>query len=342
MNSTKIPPLPKNEVKKAVDRKNPARVPLIRCRWWGEGLEEEYGAGLDRFSDYPDDAEFVLIDPLSEMDWVQKQEEQSQAHDAAGILADWKDLEKFVSALPDPDREDLFSDLKETAQKAHQEDRYLLFGWWRLFFERPWGLRGMENLLTDYYVNPEQVHHLQEILGDYYLKLLARAVCELNPDGFWTSDDLGHQKQLMMSPRHFREFIKPYYAEIGDFCRQHNLHFWLHSCGDNSAIVEDLIEVGVDIFHPVQKHTMDEKKTAEKYGSKLSFLAGFDVQHILQEGTPADVRREVRFLIDTFDGPDGGMCLAAGNGILPGTPLENIEAFLDEGLSYGRQHRKQF
>jgi uroporphyrinogen-III decarboxylase len=51
------------------------------------------------------------------------------------------------------------------------------------------------------------------------------------------------------------------------------------------------------------------------------------------------VREEVRFLIDAFDRPEGGMCLAAGNGILPGTPFENIEAFLDEAIRYGTTHR---
>jgi uroporphyrinogen decarboxylase len=78
---------------------------------------------------------------------------------------------------------------------------------------------------------------------------------------------------------------------------------------------------------------------AAKYGDKISFLAGIDVQHVLQEQGPEGVRQEVRFLIDTFDRPDGGLCLAAGNGILPGTPLENVEAFLEEALVYGERHR---
>jgi hypothetical protein len=50
----------------------------------------------------------------------------------------------------------------------------------------------------------------------------------------------------------------------------------------------------------------------------------------------------VRFLVDTFDRPDGGMVLAAGNGIVSGTPFDNIEAFLDEAAKYGDSHRKKF
>jgi len=47
-------------------------------------------------------------------------------------------------------------------------------------------------------------------------------------------------------------------------------------------------------------------------------------------------------MIDTFDWPEGGMCMAAGNGIVSGTPYENIVAFLEETAGYGRIHREQF
>ena len=87
---------------------------------------------------------------------------------------------------------------------------------------------------------------------------------------------------------------------------------------------------------------MDEAAVAGEFGDRLTFLAGFDVQHVLQEASPAEVRAEVRYLIDTFDRPEGGMCIAAGNGIVSGTPYENIEAFLDESVRYGAHHRRQF
>ncbi len=99
-------------------------------------------------------------------------------------------------------------------------------------------------------------------------------------------------------------------------------------------LLPHLIDAGVDVIHPIQKHTMDEVETMRRFGGQISFLAGIDVQHTLQEKTPEEVRQEVRFLIDTFSRPEGGMCIAAGNGITAGTPLENIEAFLDEASQY--------
>jgi uroporphyrinogen-III decarboxylase len=261
------------------------------------------------------------------------------AHDSMAVVDDWVKLDEFIEKLPDPEGDIRFDSLVEEAEQARKQDRYILFGWWRLFFERPWQIRGMTNLLLDYYTAPEQVHELYSALCEKYLGYLRRAIRELRPDGFWTSDDLGHQKNLFMHPETFREFLKHYYEQIGDLLRENNIHWWLHSCGNNTLILDDLIEVGVNVFHPVQKGTMEESAVAQEYGDRLTFLAGFDVQHTLQEGTPEEVRQEVRFLMDTFNRPEGGMCLAAGNGIVSGTPLENIAAFLDEAMRYGIEIR---
>ncbi len=334
-------PLSREEVIKAVEQRKPLRVPLVMARWWGEGLEQQYGSRLQELERYPEDVTFLWLD-LSDystwnLPWTLKLE---GAYDSRCVLDDWSKLDEFIACMPDPETDPRFGELKTQAEKAHQEDRYTLFACWRLFFERPWEIRGMKTLIMDYYRHPDQVHRLHDALCNLYLGYLRRAVRELQPDGYWTSDDLGHQRGAFMSPKMFRELLKPYYVRIGNFLRQNGLHWWLHSCGDNTVLLADLVDAGVNVFHPVQKGTMDESAVARQFGDRLSFLAGVDVQHILQEADPAGVRAEVRALIETFDRPAGGMCIAAGNGIVSGTPFENIEAFLDESLHYGSLHRQ--
>ena len=341
-NSTEWKSLPRAEVVNAIERRNPVRIPLVYAKWWGEGLVDLHGDELRRFDRYPEDATILLIEPVipeqMNLSWPILDE---GARDARVVLDDWSKLDEFIEKLPDPESDPQMDTLIEQASVVRAENRYLMFGWWRLFFERPWAIRGMQNMLMDYYLYPEEVHRLHDALCTLYISYLQRAVRELQPDGFWTSDDLGHQTQLFMSPASFREMIKPYYVRIGEFINANGLHWWLHSCGNNTAILGDLAEVGVDVFHPVQKGTMEYAAVAEKYGERLTFLVGFDVQHVLQEETPDGVRAEVRHIIDTFDRPDGGLCVAAGNGILPGTPLDNVEAFLDETLRYGAAHRQR-
>jgi uroporphyrinogen decarboxylase len=335
-------PLTKAEVKKAIERKGPRRVPMLLTHWWGEGLHEQYGDRLKELDRYPEDVTMVSAWGVDaermKLSWYDPSK-RGGAHDAGGVIPDWKHLDEFIAKMPDPEAPGRFDDLLAPAKAAHKADRYLVFAVWHFFFERPWFLRGMENLMLDYYLHPEEVHRMHDALCRQYEGLIRRAARELKPDGFFTSDDLGNQRQLMMKPEHFREFLKPYYMRIGNLCRELKLDFWLHSCGNNTEVMDDLIECGLSVFHPVQKGTMDEASTVKRFGKRLAFQVGFDVQQTLPHGTPDEVRAEVRRVIDLFDQPDGGMIMASGNGIVSGTPFENIEAFLDESLKYGTSHR---
>jgi uroporphyrinogen decarboxylase len=336
-------PLPREEVIKAVERKGPSRVPLIMAKWWGEGLVDQYGERLKAFDRIPHDVGMLWINPVNYWEMGLSWEiRPGSGRDSAAVVDDWAKLDEFIEKLPDPEKDIQFEALAEGAERLRARDLYVMFSWWQIFFERPWGIRGMQNILTDYYLEPENVHRLHEALCKLYCGYLERAVREIRPDGFFTSDDLGHQTQSFVSPGLFDEMIKPYYLRIGEVLEKHHLHWWLHSCGNNTPLLPALIEAGLDVFHPVQKGAMDEQAVARDFGDKLSFLAGIDVQHTLQEKDPEGVRAEVRFLIDTFDRPDGGLCLAAGNGIVRGTPIENIEAFLDEAVRYGLEHRQRY
>lgn len=335
-------PLPREEVVKALLRRNPSRIPLVQTRWWGEGFESLHGDALKEFDRYPEDVGMIWIQPIDlprmGLSWPLP---EARPHDAAPVIDDWAKLDEFIGKLPDPDRDPQFEGAIRRAERLKAEDRYSMVAWWRLFFERPWTLRGMEQLMVDFYTEPDLVHRLLNALGDQYARYLKRAADLLHPDGFWTSDDLGHQTGTMIGGTIFAEFIRPCYRSLGGLLRSLGIHWWLHSCGDNTPFLSEFIDAGVTVFHPVQRGTMDTALVAREFGDRLVFLAGLDVQEILPNGTPEEVRREVRHLIDTFDRPDGGMCIAAGNGILPGTPLENVRAFLDEAYRYGVRHRSR-
>lgn len=337
----RIEMLPREEVIKAVERRNPSRIPLVRAKWLTQELRDECGEQievLDRFCDDVVDPDRFRLLEYKDMDlpWSIS---DSKAFDSAVVLDDWAKLDDFIAKFPDPKNDERINKIIPVAQQAHKDDRYLMHTQWSLFYERAWQIRGMENLLTDYYMNPKEVHALNRALCDLYIEYIHVVGEKLNPDGFWTSDDLGHQTQLMMPPEIFREFIKPYYYEIGKALKEQNMHWWMHSCGNNTEVIGDLVDVGVDVFHPIQKGTMDEIRIAREYGDRMVFCVGFDVQHILQEKNVDEIREEMRFLIDTFDRPEGGMCIAAGDSIMEGTPLENIKAFLEEALVYGKTHR---
>jgi len=335
--------LTRDEVRAAIRFQNPPRPPRAFTKWWGEGLWEQHGNKLSQFDKYEEDVVVVGFPcpAFTKRDdgfyWRLPEIDRSKASglDSAAALPDWADLPALLAALPDTDAPGLFDEARRIADAAHAENKYVLIHHWSLMYERIWNFRGMQNLMMDYYDYPEEVHALHRAVADTEKKLLLRAIRELSPDGYMISDDLGTQNSLMMSPATFREFIKPYYTEIWGIARENDMDVWLHTCGNISGIIGDLIECGLSVLHPLQKHTMDWDEIAKEWKGKIAFWVGMDVQQTLINGTPEDVRREVRLMRDTFDSPTGGFLYASGNGIVGGTPLENIDAYLDECLRYG-------
>ena len=336
--------LTRDQVRAAIHFQNPPRPPRAFTKWWGEGLWEQYGNKLNQLDSKYEEDVVALYFPCPAFTkqengfyWRLPEIDRSSfsGHDSNAALPDWSDLPGLLAELPDTDAPGLFDDAKRLADAAHAEGKYVLLFHWSLMYERIWNFRGMENLLMDYYDYPDEVHALHRAVADTEKKLLLRAIREVKPDGYMISDDLGTQNALMMSPATFREFIKPYYVELWGLCREHDVDSWLHTCGNVTEIIGDLVECGLSVLHPLQKHTMDWDAVAAAWKGKIAFLVGMDVQDTLINGTPEDVRREVRLMRDTFDSPAGGFLYASGNGIVRGTPYGNIDAYLDECLTYG-------
>ena len=336
--------LTRQEVKNVIEGKRTTeRIPNI-CNFWISpnsfpGQEKEMKAWLDS---QPYDVDIQLINMPSiaagtpedpEYCWFPNGSKEllDGALDSAIYLTDWEDtaeVEAMFDNFPSADSPSVFADNKTDPSK------YTLGHWFYFFFERHWSLRGMENALTDFYFYPDEVHRLYQKLADFYIRILERAKEKYNVDGIFTSDDIGTQNAPFFSLDIFRTFFKPYYKQVIDKAHELGMHFWLHTCGNVELFMEDFIEIGLDVIHPIQKHTMDEKKIAEKYGGRICFLSGFDVQHLIPFGTPEEVRKEARFLIDTFARPDGRFMMTFGNGSTPDWKRENVEALYDELSKY--------
>jgi uroporphyrinogen-III decarboxylase len=172
-------------------------------------------------------------------------------------------------------------------------------------------------------------------LTDFYLTVIDRAAGELHADGVFTNDDLGAQTTPLFGPDLFSEFLLPYYRELFTRAHEQGMHFWLHSCGCIQPFLQGFIEAGLDVIHPIQKYAMNQEKVRDTIVDKICIWTGLDVQRVIPCGSPDEVRREVRYLMDTWYRPTGRLLFASGNMINRDCPLENLYALYDEAYRYG-------
>ena len=235
------------------------------------------------------------------------------------------------SPFPDPEDPARFEDLE--AASAARGDCYTLAVVGDLW-ERANFMRGLDRLLCDLLLNPRFVDELLDHLLEYNLATLRR-VAEHKPDAIFMSDDYGLQDDLMMSPEHWRRVVKPRLGRIFEEAKARGLANVLHTCGNVSKIVPDLIEIGLDILHPIQPEAMDIFALKREFGKDLTLCGGISTQQTLPYGTPDEVRAEVRRVADAMS-KDGGFILEPGITVQADVPLENLVALVEAMQSYRR------
>ena len=173
---------------------------------------------------------------------------------------------------------------------------------------RPWEryqfLRGSAEAMADLAESPDEAAAMIAEIHRYYMAEM-EFWASTAVDGLMFMDDWGAQKGLLISPRMWRRFFKPLYA---DYCRVAHAagkKVFMHSDGDIVSILPDLVEVGVDALNS-QLGCMDLTKVAAAAKGKLTFWGEIDRQHVLPSGADA-VHAEVREIAEALYDPRGGI-----------------------------------
>jgi len=206
-------------------------------------------------------------------------------------------------------------------------DRFRMYNFGLMFFERAWSLRGMENLLMDMASEPAFVHELFERLMELHLEGLDK-ILHLPLDSIRFGDDFGAQHGTIMGLRHWRNYLKPRLARMYGKVREAGKIVSIHSCGDNSEILGEMIDMGLQVFNPAQPEANDLAALKKKFGSNVTFEGGIGSQVVIPFGTPDQVRQEVRRCRRVL-GPGGGLIMQPTKGLRPEAPVENTVAAVE-------------
>jgi uroporphyrinogen decarboxylase len=138
----------------------------------------------------------------------------------------------------------------------------------------------------------------------------------------------------MISPAHWRRYLKPRYAHLFEIGARARKPVWFHSCGNILAVIPDLIEIGMDVWETVELHTLpiSAVQLKREYGRDLTFFGGINTQR-LPFVTPAEVEAEVGRCIEAL-GRDGGYICGPDHHIKPDVPPENAVALFEAARQF--------
>jgi len=317
---------PREIVHRAIEFQNPPRLPF----WQHE------------FPDVPDDvwdiwemdhaqAGWFFDNPAMD-DWGcrwERTEMKNMGQVVEHPLADWSAFDCFRP--PDPKNPFYFERIEPLLEQAG--DRYVVVTSHFNLIERLHMLRGFVAMMDDFYLAPDRIEKLLDLILEFKLGLLDELWQRYGNriDGIFLTDDWGTQKQTFVSTDIFEQFFAPRYATLFGAMHAHGWHAFLHSCGRINAFVPRLIELGVDVLNMQQPRAYGLVEFGEQFRGKVCFLATVDIQSTLPQGIEQQVREEAGLLVRHWSTPAGGLiAFHYGDPVALGIPPEMSAIMFDE------------
>ncbi|MGI5936739.1 MAG: uroporphyrinogen decarboxylase family protein [Oscillospiraceae bacterium] len=251
-------------------------------------------------------------------------------------ITHWRDYVKvpdLVAACSDPA---LWEPALETASKVDRSQYMVMAFMGTGVFEQLHYLMGFEDTLSNFLLEPEYMKELIEAIGNYRLDYIKLLVDNLKPDIIISHDDWGSKKSMFMSPDVWREFIKPQYVKIYKYAKDNGVLIMHHADSFLEYIVEDMVELGIDIWQGVLPQN-DIKKLQKQLDGRMVLMGGIDAAIVdWPNASEEEIRAEVRRACEEY-GPGGGFipCLTYG---LPGSIYPNVDPLIrDEIMKYNME-----
>jgi len=272
--------------------------------------------------------------------WIYQADKDIYFNLASSPLSEYDDISHHLDKLPRPDWTTYIADLENCLQRQIQSvgdycgvaDRNTAG-----FTENSLRIRGYEKWYMDTRLDTKGVESLLEIILEDKLKYWNAVIDWLLKTGNEQKiqvaaecDDLGGQDRTILKPDVLRKLVIPRMKRLFTHIKRRLPHIkiLIHCCGSIRPIIPDLIDAGVDILNPVQFTARDMELAGLKrdFGKDLTFWGGgVDTQSTLNNGTPQQVRDEVKRIIDLMS-PGGGFVFAPVHNVQEDVPPENFWA----------------
>lgn len=231
-------------------------------------------------------------------------------------------------------------DYDRAARQAHEatQNNYATLGPWVGLFEVYCMMRGLEQSLLDLMEAPDLANaildRIEACQTEMMQRLFDRAAKDL--DLVWTSDDMGTQQSLLISLDTWDKFFKDRMKRWCDLIHSYDIKVLYHSDGAIDPLIPRLIAVGVDVLNPIQHACpgMDMADLKRKYGDKLIFHGGVDIQSVLPFGTRQEVQQETLNCLEMLGTNNEGYICCSCHNIQAGTPVENIITMIETVQNY--------
>jgi len=181
---------------------------------------------------------------------------------------------------------------------------------------------GYQNFLYAMIDEDPVLEPLIQGVTDFNCAILQKYI-DMGVDMITIPEDLGMQQGPMITPEHFRRYIKPSYQRMMKMARDAGCIVHMHSDGDIRSLVDDIIDGGCQVIN-LQDLVNGIDWISERFRGRTCVELDVDRQSVTVFGSPKDIDDLIREEVEKIATPEGGLMMIYG--LYPGTSLRNAEA----------------
>jgi len=254
--------------------------------------------------------------------------QRAWADEHTGGIMSWKDFESY----PWPKIEDLDFFPFEYVSSHLPEGMGMITCHGGGIYEHLSWIMSYEGLCIALYDTPELVAAVTDRIGGLLTRFYEHLLGLDGVIAIFQGDDMGFKTGTLVAPDALRKYCLPWQKKFAAMTHARGKPYFLHSCGNLAAIMEDLIEdVKIDGKHSFENAIIPVAEFQKKYGDRIAVLGGLDI-NILTRCTPEEVRREIGKLMDEC-GPRGRYAVGSGNSVPSYIPVANYLAMVEEAVT---------
>ena len=193
---------------------------------------------------------------------------------------------------------------------------------------------GYQDFCMQTIMEPDFILDFQKQIHEYCMREM-EVILEYPVDVIKIASGLITTTGSMISPEMMEQFEFPYMRDLAGLVKEKGRMVLFHIDGDVKPLIPKLLEMGVDILNPIDPSSGPEKiyEIKAEYGDQIALCGNIDIDSVLLNGTPDDVKADVEEHIIKLSG-GGGYIAASSHNLHELLPVENVIAMRDATHDY--------
>ena len=241
----------------------------------------------------------------------------------------WREYVHAPDFIPHSSDPEDWADFRAKARELAGDERLVAGFMGTGIFEQCHFLMPFQDVLTNLYDHPQEMHELIDYITEYRLAYVKHLIENLKPDVIFSHDDWGTKDALFMKPDMWREFYKEPYRRFYGYIREQGVIAIHHADSYLAPIVEDMAEIGIQVWQGVLPEN-DIPALQQRLGGSMVLMGGIGAAIDREDACEEEVRRYVHDALHEYC--PGGHFIPSITYGLSGTVYKHVDPWIDDEI----------